>query len=126
METAVRNTLIKEKRIGTLLGNYRYRDFRNKQLAEVEKRWVISQHIQGTASLILKSVILEINRQFTDVEILLPVHDALLLQVPQDKKDMIKGEIETVFIRKFVERCPSIRPRVAFSDFVEPDNEIEL
>ena len=121
-----RNNLEKEllakKRIGTRNGNYRYRTFRSKSLKDSEKRWVISQRIQGTASLILKNTILDINRSFFDVDILLPMHDALLLQVPIEREQEYKTAIQEIFINHFKCLCPTISPRVSFKPFFNEED----
>jgi len=90
--------LLRNKRIGTVLGNYRHRDYRRKSLSDLEKRWVISQRIQGTASVILKKVMIGIQQSLSDVDILLPMHDALLVQVPTNKEQQLKVEIERIFL----------------------------
>lgn len=122
-----RNNLEKEllakKRIGTRNGNYRYRTFRSKSLKDSEKRWVISQRIQGTASLILKNTILDINRTFFDVDILLPMHDALLLQVPIEREQEYKVAIHEIFINHFKCLCPTVKPRVSFKPFFNEEDE---
>jgi DNA polymerase I-like protein with 3'-5' exonuclease and polymerase domains len=111
-------------RIGTRLGCYRYRTRASKYpLNNEEKRWVISQRIQGTAALILKRVILRINKECPQFDILLPMHDALLLQVP--KLDVKRSEttLTQIFIDEFMTECPAIKPRVTFDEFSKAINE---
>jgi DNA polymerase-1 len=121
-KTRIETELLINNRIGTLLGNYRYRDMRTKHLTDAEKRWVISQRIQGTASVILKKAILEISNKLPDVDILLPMHDALLLQNHADKAAEVRNIVEKIFIDEFVKLCPSIKPRISFKDFSVIDN----
>jgi DNA polymerase I-like protein with 3'-5' exonuclease and polymerase domains len=115
------NNLTVYGRIGTRLGNYRYRDCKSGIITNKEKRWIVSQRIQGTASLILKKVIIEIYENCREVDILLPMHDALLLQVPEENSNEVKDRIEEIFISNFMKECPSIRPRVSFDNFIEPE-----
>ena len=110
--------LLSEGRIGTRFGNYRYRTSQGNKLSSEEKRWVVSQRIQGTAAYIFKKTIIEIDASFSNVDILLPMHDALLLQVPVDFPQEQVYSIEQIFIEKFAKECPSIKPRVKFDKFV--------
>ena len=113
------NELLNEGRIGTRLGNYRYRKHRRKTLSSEEQRWVLSQRVQGTASLILKRVILNIDRTFPEIDILLPMHDALLLQLPSKKYKSLKSKVEQIFIKEFKNECPTIKPRLSFDEFAQ-------
>lgn len=105
-------------RIGTRDGNYRYRkNMLRNELADVEKRWVISQRIQGTASLIFKRCMLRINQELPDVQFLVPMHDAILYQIPSEALEITKEKIECIFIDEYRQECRSIMPRVSFEPF---------
>lgn len=65
-------------RIATSFGNH-YRRAAGGQLTGREKRSAVSQVIQGTASLIFKRALLEV-ASFSDVKLVLPMHDALLFE----------------------------------------------
>lgn len=69
-------------KIGTVLGNYLNR-LADGQLTSKEKRSCISQVVQGTASLIFKKAILAV-ANLSEVEIKIPMHDALLVQHPMN------------------------------------------
>lgn len=110
---------LNEKKISSSLGNYRYFDSKSgKHLPSKVKRWVLSQKIQGTASLILKTAILNCCKD-TDVEFLVPMHDAALFQVPieslEEKKEFIKREFESAMTMY----CPKLIPKVTFKKFTE-------
>ena len=110
--------LLRTGRIGTRDGNYRYR--RNKRrntLTDVEKRWVISQRIQGTASLILKRCILRIQQEVPGSQFLIPMHDAVLYQVPVERMNQNKKLIEGVFLEEFSKECKTIKPKISFTPF---------
>jgi len=83
-----------------------------------ESRFVLSQLIQGTASYILKKAILEVSKD-ESIEFMIPMHDAVLYQVPLDLKENKKKYIEKCFIDKFTEVCPDIRATVDFKAFEE-------
>ncbi|WP_312759056.1 DNA polymerase [Pantoea brenneri] len=71
-----------EGRVGTLHGNFL--KIKNAgDLSNREKRSCISQVIQGTGSLIFKKTIIEISK-IKDLKIIIPMHDALLIQHPDD------------------------------------------
>lgn len=110
--------LLEKGRVGTRYGNYRYRkNDKKKTLSDVEKRWVISQRIQGTASLIVKRCILKIAHELPDTKFLIPMHDAVLYQVPSTDCEKRKGQIKAIFLEEFKRECPSIVPRVSFENF---------
>lgn len=108
-----------EKRISSSLGNHRYFDHKsNKFLPNKVKRWVLSQKVQGTASLILKLAIINCCRDEM-IEFLIPMHDAALFQVPtelvEQKKEIIKKEFENAMLVY----CPKLKPKVVFKKFTE-------
>lgn len=69
-------------RIGTAFGNYLSRSG-SGELSEKEKRSAVSQVVQGTASLIFKKALLRLSF-LTNVELKVPMHDAVLFQHPED------------------------------------------
>lgn len=81
-----------------------------------ETRFVLSQIIQGTASYILKKSILSVS-QDTEIEFLIPMHDAVLYQVPTMKLEEKKKIIENCFIESFLSLCPDINATVDFKAF---------
>lgn len=76
---AALETLRAEEVIGTKLGNGRRRT-QDKELTRKEERWAINHPVQATASLIFKTALLNISTRFGWRAILLPMHDAALLQ----------------------------------------------
>lgn len=65
-------------RIGTELGNYRNRDGHGS-LGSTERRRIVSQVVQGTASLVFKKALLAL-RECDGVLVKVPMHDAVLVQ----------------------------------------------
>lgn len=110
------NAMFVEKSfIETSLGNKRYKNIENITL-EIEG-WLISQKIQGNASLILKKAILNVYDVDRSIEFLLPMHDAVLYQIPKGKYEEKKLILETEFKKAFKEVCPKINPKVDFKEF---------
>ena len=72
-----------------------------------ETRFVLSQLIQGAASYILKKSIIDVSKD-TEVEFLIPMHDAVLYQVATDKLEEKKKFIEECFIENYKKLCPDI------------------
>lgn len=101
--------------IETTEGNKRYKNFDNKN--NVEESWLISQRIQGNASLILKKAILQVYESDKEIEFLIPMHDAVLYQIPKGKRDEKVKVLETFFKAAFKEICPKIEPKVEFKNF---------
>lgn len=69
-----------EKRIPTIFGNYLNRT-QEGELSDKERRSVVSHVVQGTGSYIFKSALLELSKE-ENVEVLIPMHDAILIQHP--------------------------------------------
>jgi len=65
-------------RVGTVFGNYLSRTG-SAELTEKEKRSAVSQVVQGTASLIFKKALLKLSL-VGDIELKVPMHDAVLFQ----------------------------------------------
>lgn len=108
--------LLSNNRIGTSNGNFRNRSSHSRKLTSKEKRWILSQKIQGTASLILKMAILDLSK-YQFIEFLIPMHDAVLFQVPSSMYKKSKSLIEEAFRKAFKNECPKINPKVTFESF---------
>lgn len=78
----VHSEFLKVGRIGTSLGNNLTREGISDELSEKEKRSAVSQVVQGTASLIFKKALLRL-RSMQEVELKVPMHDAVLFQHPK-------------------------------------------
>jgi DNA polymerase-1 len=85
-------------RIGAGFGNFQNRDCEGP-LSEKEKRAGVSQVVQGTGSLIFKKALLRI-REETEVRILLPMHDAVLIEHPPEYHP---NKIATIFSEAMTE-----------------------
>jgi DNA polymerase I-like protein with 3'-5' exonuclease and polymerase domains len=101
--------------IETKLGNKRY-----GQHDEVNfPNWLLSQRIQGNSSLILKKAILSVYHKDKEIEFLLPMHDAVLYQVPKDNVEGKKSIVEECFKEAFKSFYSNIDSKVSFKKFTE-------
>ena len=112
---SLRQLIRNERRVGTKMGAFR--SFTSSVGLGQALRGAQSQRVQGNAALILKKIILDIHREHPDIEILLPMHDALLVQVPMAKKDECIRILTEVFRCGYRAICPAIDPKVSFDEF---------
>lgn len=117
-KATLENKLAIDGKIGTLFGNARYRA-RNGDLDPKERRWAISQVVQGTGSLILKKLINTLTKKLPEVTVLLPMHDALLVEIPAEFATEVTRELLNHCRRTFSEVCPLITPSVCEKSFFE-------
>ena len=101
-------------RIGSTLGNYRY-----KSGTLDNNTWALSHKIQSIASLILKESLISVYESVEDVEFLIPMHDAALYQIDQDFFEQRVEEIKEIFTKCFSNKCPGIKAKVKGGDFFE-------
>ncbi|MGE6267746.1 DNA polymerase [Aeromonas media] len=101
-------------KIPTQLGNYFKREHTGP-LTSSEKRSCVSQVIQGTGSLIFKKAIINISKNM-NIKIILPMHDALLVQHPTD---FDTDELIKIFVDSMSEILgeSKITPKASLSNF---------
>ena len=106
--------------VGSVLGNRRVRLFRGR-LRQKENGWAMNQSIQGTASLIFKDALLSLSAQFGENSILIPMHDAVWLQWPeQGASDRVFRDLAVSTMQGAFRRwCPDVTVRVKVSSFSE-------
>ena len=97
--------LVDEGFVSSVWGNRRYRRSRGGLTAK-EARWSINHRVQSTASLIFKEALIDLVAEFGRQSILLPVHDAVLLQFDDDaafdeKVRRSREIMRNVFTRRF-------------------------
>jgi DNA polymerase-1 len=117
-KSSVESELLRAGRIGTLLGNHRYRTNKG-DLDAKERRWAVSQVVQGTGSLILKKLINKLAAKLPEASILLPMHDALLVEVPEVAASQVTAELLNCCRTTFTEICPLVTPLVCEKGFAE-------
>lgn len=108
--------LLNDGYVGTVLGNRRYRTQAGPQLSPAERRWPVSQVIQGTASLIFKEAVIALTARFGAGAVLLPVHDAVLMQFDEGGYQASVREAAQVMQQALLARCPTIQGRVVISE----------
>ncbi|WP_293353041.1 DNA polymerase [Phenylobacterium sp.] len=82
-----------------------------------ERRWAVNQPIQATASLVFKEALIDLARQFGAQSILLPMHDAVLMQFDLAGYDDAVTAAQTAMVEAFQRRCPTVIPRVVVGPF---------
>lgn len=101
----------------SVFGNRRYLADKGS-LSPKEKRWVPNQLIQGTASLIFKRALIELHKAIGNrAAFLIPMHDAILLEVAEADEKEVRSAVTQVFCEEFARVCPRIVPGVSFEEF---------
>jgi DNA polymerase I len=102
--------------ISTYLGNRRY--VRRKGRCNYDEiRWIPNQLIQGTASYIFKRSIIDLCDAQDAANILIPMHDAVLIETPVNKEIEMRNMVKAIFEKNFHEVCPEIRAGLSFEEF---------
>ena len=113
------NRLVEEGFVASLQGNRRVRTG-SGMLTHKEKRWALNHPVQSTASLVFKEAMIGIARMFGVERIILPIHDAVLLQFDDDNNfDHNVQLAREIMIAAFSRHFPSIDVRVTAGSFVE-------
>lgn len=112
----LQNRLRQDGFVASLWGNRRYR-LVSGALTPEERRWSLSQRIQGTAALIFKEALVDIADRLGPECIVLPMHDAILLQFPSSNADRSKKIAAEIMAAKFQARCPAIVPKISDEPF---------
>jgi DNA polymerase-1 len=100
----------------SMLGNGRKRtSYQN--LTNKEVRWALNQRVQGTASLILKQAILNIAEAYSPTNILIPMHDAVLLQYNEMVEPNFINECLVLMTNAFQKWCPQMSPKIKILNF---------
>ncbi|MBK3776252.1 hypothetical protein GAY31_19195 [Azospirillum brasilense] len=113
------HALMRDGSAGSLLGNRRHRTS-SGALSSKERRWAVNQPVQSTASLIFKEAAIALEQTFGKDSILLPMHDAVLMQFEDNGAFEANKRVAIDIMRAaFARRCPGINSRVTaglFSD----------
>jgi len=119
LEVWKKNLIEKAKSVGyanSLCGNKRYINELG-QTTDAENRWIPNHFIQSTASLIFKTALISISKKIPSARLLIPMHDAILLEVDSSNEDTTKQHVEKIMKKCFRQFCPSIIPKIKFQDF---------
>lgn len=101
----------KEGKIGSAIGNYRI------AAKDAKVPWALSHKIQSTASLIFKNALIRVNKELKDVDLLIPLHDAALYQVPESKYTQYESILRGIFEDEFQAICPKINAKALICEF---------
>jgi len=106
--------------ISSIYGNRRIRSSKG-ELTNKERRWSISQVVQGTASLIFKEALLNLSKEFGRDSILLPMHDAVLMQINGSQDEIEKKQKRAIQVMKdsYAKWISGVTPRITLSKFDE-------
>ncbi|MES1980808.1 MAG: DNA polymerase [Pseudomonadota bacterium] len=104
--------------VGSKMGNYRKRTGEGS-LSTKELRWAMNQSVQGTASLIFKEALIGLSAMFGHQSILLPMHDAVLLQFDANviSREQFESQAIEIMRSSFLRYCPRIVPKVTNASF---------
>ncbi|MGO7544406.1 DNA polymerase [Rhizobium leguminosarum] len=102
--------------VGTLQGNRRSRMSKGP-LSAKERRWAVSQIVQGNASLIFKHATKAIAERFGSNSILLPMHDALLMQCTPGDRQVLIDEVPEIMRFSFEHWCPNVVVKISVGSF---------
>ena len=117
--TSQQEQLLMAGSVASLLGNRRLRTSQGV-LSGKEKRWSLNHPVQATASLIFKEALISIVEVFGVESVMLPMHDAVLLQLSDDDSFNCKvAEASELMIAAYNRRMPNIRARVTVGSFDE-------
>jgi DNA polymerase I-like protein with 3'-5' exonuclease and polymerase domains len=105
--------------VQTLFGNRRSRTHSGKLQPE-ERRWAVSQVVQGNASLIFKEALLRLQERFGPNAIVLPMHDAVLMQFETGEVRKSTSDASALMKAAFEHRFPAINAKVSTERFA-PD-----
>lgn len=107
--------------VASLFGNRRLRATKGTgPLSSKEQRWALNQPVQSTASLIFKDALIAIIAEFGVEPVILPVHDAVLLQFPDDGDfDGRALRASEIMIERFAHWIPGVKARVKAGAFAE-------
>ncbi|MDE0312058.1 MAG: DNA polymerase [Caldilineaceae bacterium] len=109
--------LLENNFVCSLFGNRRLRTGTG-MLTLKEQRWAMNHPVQSTASLIFKQALLGISEEIGVDSIILPIHDAVLLQLPDDRNfDRTLNGVEEIMISAFRRHFPKIDARVTVENF---------
>ncbi|WP_185962426.1 DNA polymerase [Vibrio furnissii] len=111
-KSSIWEEFIKNGRIGTISGNYLNRVI-DGNLTEKEKRTSVNHIIQGTATYVFKCALLELSK-VEGLDILIPMHDAVLIQ----HIDKVKPEeAKKIFERVMTRLLPSVLGKASLEEF---------
>ena len=80
------------------------------------ERQIVNHHVQSSGSVHLKKLTLLLQNKYPEVDILIPMFDALLLQVPKNGNDY-RRDLEELFVSSFEENFGGVKAEITISNF---------
>ena len=112
--------LLNDGYVVSLFGNRRQRYALGENLSQKEGRWALNHPVQATASLIFKEALIDLIAEFGADPVVLPMHDAVLLQFPDDARFAANVErASSIMIQAFERRVPGVMPRIKAGEFTD-------
>lgn len=114
------DALIADGYVASLFGNRRLRTNGGGPLSLKEQRWALNQPVQSTASLIFKEALNGIIAEFGVEPVVLPVHDAVLLQFPDDGDFERRAQCASeIMVERFTHRIPGVNAKIKAGNFTD-------
>lgn len=90
---------------------------RNKNAAAA-RRSLRNTPIQGGGSVLFKTMLIRLDRwaRALDVRLIIPVHDAITLEVPVGSEERAKQEVREIMYHSLREHYPELQPRIDVDD----------
>ncbi|MEI7677346.1 MAG: DNA polymerase [Bacteroidales bacterium] len=80
-------------------------------------RWAPNHVIQSTASGIFKKALCDLVVELPNCRLLVPMHDAILLECPTSEVSRTRESIRKIMIQNFLKVCPRIQVKISFDSF---------
>jgi DNA polymerase-1 len=112
------NQLFEQDFVASAFGNKRRR-VDSGPLTKKEARWSMNHRVQASASVIFKTALIRIAERFGAACVLLPMHDAALLQFsPTDiNRAVFEAECVSLMQSAFTSFFPNVHPKVVAQSF---------
>ena len=81
------------------------------------ERWAPNHIIQSTASGIFKNALCSLVSELKQCRLLVPMHDAILLECPTREVPKVQKEVERIMIESFQKTCKGVNVRISFEAF---------
>lgn len=106
------------KQTGVAKGVFKYlRRVHNDDSERDIARWAPNHIVQSTASGIFKRALVNIVKQVKDCRLLIPMHDAILIECPSEVVGETQKSIERIMLDSFQESCQGVKAKITFDSF---------
>jgi DNA polymerase I len=102
--------------VSSIMGNTRYISCKGN-ISGREKLWIPNHRIQATASYLFKSALIQIIQNLPTFRLLLPMHDAILVEVEEKHAEEARIAIAEIMKKSVRKHFPRLLPKVHFESF---------